>query len=190
MKEKSDDLISVISEQEAIVSHQEAFYLSAEFWVGVSFILVLWVIYKPVMKAVTALIKQRVLRIKNDFQEAENLKLDAQKLYAENERKLLNIEQEVENIIQEESLIIEENKNKKIKDLNAMLRQKQMEVDGKIEIALNNTKKEINSLIVIKTFDILSKILKSKLTKTNYNTFIDSSILNISNINIKNDKER
>ena len=36
--------------------------------------------------------------IKNEFQEAETLKLDAQKLYADNERKLLNIEQEIENI--------------------------------------------------------------------------------------------
>lgn len=186
MNEFTENTISAVSEKEAISLHEEAFYLSAEFWVGVSFILVMFAIYKPVIKTITGLINKRILRIKNEFQEAETLKLDAQKLYADNERKLLNIEQEIENILQEENILIEENKNQKIKELNSILKQKQMEVDGRIEVALNNTKNEINTLIVTKTFDILLKTFKSKLTKTNYNELIDKSILNVSKIVIDN----
>ena len=166
---------------ELVEIHEEAFYLSAEFWVGVSFILVMAVIYKPALKVIKTLIANRISRIKQEFQDAEELKLDAQKLYA----KLLNVEKEVDDIIKEESIIIEETKERKIKELNSILNQKQKEVDGKIELSLEKVKKEINTLIINKSISTLQSIFKSKLTKKEYSLLIDKSLSNLSKIDIK-----
>lgn len=170
---------------ELVEIHEEAFYLSAEFWVGVSFILVMAVIYKPALKAIKTLIANRISRIKQEFQDAEELKLDAQKLYAEYERKLLNVEKEIDDIIKEENIIIEETKERKIKELNSILNQKQKEVDGKIELSLEKVKKEINTLIINKSISTLQSIFKSKLTKKEYSLLIDKSLSNLSKIDIK-----
>ncbi len=185
MNSTSENIIATVSKEEAIELHEEAFYLTAEFWVGVSFILVMAVIYKPALKTIKTLITNRISRIKNEFQEAEDLKLDAQKIYAEYERKLSNVENEVNDIIKEESLIIEETKERKIKELNSLLNQKQKEVDGKIELSLEKVKREINSLIINKSILTLQNIFKSKLTKKDYSSLIDKSISSLSKIDIK-----
>ncbi len=184
MSNTTENIIASVS-NEVVEAHNEPFYLSAEFWVGVSFVLVMGVIYKPALKAIKTLITNRIARIKQEFQDAEELKLDAQKVYAEYERKLLNVEKEVDDIIKEESIIIEETKERKIKELNSLLNQKQKEVDGKIELSLEKVKKEINSLIINKSIYALQSIFKSKLTKKEYSSLIDKSLSNISKIDIK-----
>lgn len=188
MSSNLENTIEMLSNEESIeVSHSdEAFYLNAEFWVGVAFVLVVALIYKPAVRIINNLITKRIDRIKNEFQEAETLKLDAQKTYAEYERKLENVEKEVQDIVEGERLVIEELKEQKIKELNRKLNQKQKEFDGKVSISLENINKEINGLIINKSMDILKDAFKLKLTKANYNSLIDKSILNLSKINIKN----
>ena len=61
----------------------EAFYQNVEFWVGVSFILVVICLFPSAVKLIKQLINQRIERIKNDLQTAETLKLDAEKLQGE-----------------------------------------------------------------------------------------------------------
>jgi len=179
-----NQIVAVVSENIAHEVHEEAFYLSAEFWVGMAFVLVLIVIYKPLSKAINTLISNRINRIKKEFNEAENLKLDAQKIYADYERKILNVEKEVENIISEQQLFINETKEQKIKELNARLKQKEKEVEGKIELTYIQLKKQINMLVVKKSNQMIKETLKLKLTKADYNNLIDKSISNINNIKI------
>ena len=85
MSSNLENTIEMLSNEESIeVSHSdEAFYLNAEFWVGIAFVLVVALIFKPAVRIINNLITKRIDRIKNEFQEAETLKLDAQKTYAE-----------------------------------------------------------------------------------------------------------
>ena len=177
-----NQIAAVASENIAHEIHEEVFYLSAEFWVGFAFILVLIVIYKPLSKAINKLISNRINRIKQEFIDAENLKLDAQKNYANYERKILNIEKEVENIISEQQLFIKETTEQKIKELNTRLKQKEKEIEGKIELTYIQLKKQINILIAKKSSKMIKETLKSKLTKNDYNNLIDKSISNINNM--------
>ncbi len=187
MSNNIENTMEVLSNESIEAPHeQEAFYLSAEFWVGVSFILLMTLIYKPVVKTINNLIVKRISRIKKEFQEAEALKLDAQKTYAEYERKLLNVENEIKEIIESKKLIIEELKEQKIKELNQKLSQKQREFDGKMSLSIENVNKEVRGIIANKSIDILNKVFKTKLTKVDYNRFIDESIVNLSKINIDN----
>ena len=80
------------------IEHHEVFYKSAEFWVGASFVLVVALLYKPLISVIKSAIFSRIERIKNELQEAEELKLKAQELYAKYERNLLNIDDEIAHI--------------------------------------------------------------------------------------------
>lgn len=170
---------NIIEAVEHVTEHEEVFYLSAEFWVSVAFILTIIAIIKPALKVINNLINGRINRIKNELNKAEILKHDAQKLYSDYERKLFNLDNEINDIINEERLIISEDKEKKTRELDAILRKKQVEIDGKIELMYEQTKTEINKLIADKTFTIIEAIIKKKITKSIHNKLIDKTINNI-----------
>lgn len=170
--------------ENSVTGHSEIFYQSAEFWVGTAFVLVVALLFSPIAKAVNGLIKKRISRIKNELAEAENLKLDAQKLYADYERKFRNADNEVAEIIAREEQTIAENKERKTRELNAMLKQKQLEADAKIELAYEQANAEINTLVAANAIGMLKKAISSKLTKADYNKLIENSIANIKKLDI------
>lgn len=156
--------------------HEEIFYQSAEFWVGAAFVLVVYLLAKPVYKAVKAMIEQRIKRIKDELQYAENLKLDAQKLYAEYERKYLNTDKEVAEIIANEKAAMDENKERKMQAMAAWLKQKNTEADARIEMAFEQANTEINSLVSKRTTAILKNIFRTKITRAEHEKLINNSI--------------
>jgi len=169
---------------QAVEEHEELFYQSAEFWVGVSFVLVMGILLVPAVRLIKKLTKERINRIKQELTDAENLKIDAQKLYATYERKFINAENEAEEIIVNQQHFIEQTKEKKFNELNLFLNHKQSEVNARIELASEQLKSEINTKICENAFSVLHKVLKSKLTKSDYNKLIDDSIKNIKKIEI------
>lgn len=165
--------------------YDEVFYQSAEFWVGIAFILVVYLLAKPVYKVIKGMIEQRIKRIKDDFHYAENLKLDAQKLYAEYERKYLNTETEVAAIVAKEKAAMDENKEQKMQAMAAWLKQKNKEADARIEISFEQANAEINHLISQRTTDILKNIFRTKMSKAEHEKLINHSIKRLETINIK-----
>ena len=167
----------------------EAFYQNVEFWVGVSFILVVICLFPSAVKLIKQLINQRIERIKNDLQTAETLKLDAQKLYAKYERKFINTDNEVAEIIENQKEIIEQNKESKLKELNKMLKQKENDAIAKVNQAREDAKIEINKTICHKALNFVIKAAKLKLTKSDYEKLINASIANIEKLEFnKNSK--
>jgi len=167
-----------------IVVHEEPLLQSAEFWVGVIFVFVMSYLCKPLYTSIKRMIDDRIKHIRQELSDAENLKLDAQKLYAEYERKFINTENEVSELIANQQAIIEQTKEKKLQELELNLIKKQKEAESKIEQLLKSTEAEINAIICKKALDSISKVIRAKLTKTDYNKLIDSSINNIKNIEI------
>lgn len=165
---------------------EEVFYLSAEFWVAITFLIVVILLYSPVTKVVKDLIAKRINRIKQELNDAENIKLEAQKLYADTERKLINIDKETEDIILNKKYLIEQTKEKKIHELDYAMQRKKEDLEAKIEQSSLQMNKEINELICQKAVDILNKVISAKLTKKEYSTLIDNSIENIRHMKIGN----
>lgn len=166
------------------MEHEEMFYQGAEFWVGVVFVLVVGFLFPLAKKAISTAIRQRITRIQKQLQDAENLKLDAQKLYAEYERKFVNTDNEVAEIIANQKEIIEQTKQKKIQELNQLLRQKQNEAESKIEQEFSVAYAEVNTLIYRKTLNILHQVIQFRLTSEDYQKLIDNSIDNIEKMEI------
>lgn len=82
-----------------ISGHGEAFYLSPEFWVGVSFVVAVVGLAKPVSKALYGMLKKRGESIAERIKDAAALKEDAQKLLVEYEKKARQVGQEAQEII-------------------------------------------------------------------------------------------
>ena len=60
-----------------------------------------------------------------------------------------------------------------------MLQKKEMEINGKIELASEQVKKELNKLIADKTLSIINTLINQKITKSMHNELIDNTINNI-----------
>ena len=168
----------------ALAEHEEVFYQSAEFWVGAAFVLLVATLFSPILKVVKEMIRQRIERIKAELAEAENLKLDAQKLYADYERKFINTDSEVAEIVENQIKTINQTKERKIAELNSLLKHKQTLAEAKIEQSYKQEQAEINKLVGQKSLAILNNFLRYKLTKNDHDKMIDSSIDNIKNLKI------
>lgn len=162
----------------------EVFYQSAEFWVGVSFILVVYLLIRPACRAIKSMIDARIKRIKDELEDAENLKIKAQKLYADYERKYLNTDNEIAKILENENSIIAENKKRKLYALETWLKQKNIEADAKMEIAFERANQEINSLITKRAIEIIKDIFCTVITKKEHENLIDKSIEKLESIEI------
>ena len=167
-----------------LMGHEELFYQSAEFWVGAAFVLLIVALFSPMAKILKKMMQQRINRIKDELAEAENLKLDAQKLYADYERKFINTDNEVAQIIENQTNTINQTKEKKTAELNSLLKHKQMLAEAKVTQRYKQEQAEINKLIGQKSLVILDDFLKYKLTKNDYNQLIENSIDNVKNLKI------
>ena len=94
------DAVNVIEAKahELSLHHNEPFYLSAEFWVAMSFVLTVAVLFVPVGKIFVKGMKNRAKAISKRIADAVNLKEDAQKMLADYERKLRGAEKEAKDI--------------------------------------------------------------------------------------------
>lgn len=169
---------------QTVAEHKEAFYQSAEFWVGAVFVVVVGLLVPPAIKLIKKLTNDRISRIKEELHEAENLKLDAQKLYAEYEKKFINAEKEAEDIIDNQQRFIEQTKEKKISELNQFLNRKQTETTARIDLATEQLKKTINTKICYNAFEIVYQVMGEKLIRKDHDRLINESIDNIKNLKI------
>ena len=157
----------------------EIFYLSAEFWVGMAFVLVVVALIKPVSKALKALLIKRRDRIIAELDEAAALKSEAQMLLAKYERLFLNAKKEVDAIVSETSnnmiAFEKEQKQSLENELEQKKRQVQKQIDGEIE----KTRSALNAQITNKTIAIVTQKLNENLTQKKKSKLIDASIQNI-----------
>lgn len=167
-----------------VTAHEEAFYQSAEFWVGAAFVLVCVALFSPIVKVIGQMTAKRITRIKDELKKAEDLKLEAQKLYADYERKFAQTDDEVAQIVTEQENIISENKDLRTRELNQMLKQKQAEAEARMELAFNQINTEIKTKVSQKTMEILYTVIKENLTPKNHEKLIDASIDNLKKLNM------
>ena len=74
--------------------------LDATFWVTVSFFIFLGIlVYFKIPQKIKNLLDQNILTIKNQINEAEELKEDAKNILIEHEKKISNSKKEVQNMI-------------------------------------------------------------------------------------------
>lgn len=172
------DAVNVIEAKahELSLHHNEPFYLSAEFWVAMSFVLTVAVLFVPVGKIFVKGMKNRAKAISKRIADAVNLKEDAQKMLADYERKLRGAEKEAKDILQRSEREIEMIKKEALAKLDAELSAKEAEATMRLKTAEENASKEISSKTADVTMAVVKTILKDCLDNEALDQLIDRSI--------------
>ena len=156
--------------------HSEPFYLSAEFWVAMSFVLTVVVLFGPVGKMFVKGMKNRGKAISKRIADAVNLKEEAQRMLADYERKLRGAEKEAKEILVRSEREIEMVKKEALAKLDAELSAKEAEAEIRLKTAEEKASKEIASKTADVTLAVVRAILKDSLDDKALDQLIDRSI--------------
>lgn len=162
-----------------IGSHHEVFYQSAEFWVAMSFVLVVLLLSFPIARIAKAILYKRARKIGKRIEDASILKEDAQKLLAEYERKYRKAKQEAQEIITRAEKEINFLKRESLNKMEATMASKEKEVKERIKSSQANALKEISQITTEKTIKTVKQLLLQKINASTQDKLIDASIKNI-----------
>ena len=146
---------------EELHGNGEAFYLTAEFWVGMTFVLVVAVLFVPLKKALLAYLGKYAEKEAGRISEAENLKTEARKLLAAYEQKLENLEDEKAGILE------------KAKKEAGVLKKRGEQ---------SRAESELTSLVTERTIELLKDTLAAKFDDGARAKLIDESIKRIESL--------
>lgn len=162
--------------QELSSHHSEPFYLSAEFWVAMSFVLTVVLLFRPVGKMVIKAMRQRKKAISKRIADAVALKEEAQKMLAEYERKFRGANKEAKNILLRSEKEIEIMKKEALAKLDADMAIKEADVKMRLKTAEEEASKEIASKTTEITMAVVKTILDNSLDNKALDQLIDLSI--------------
>lgn len=169
--------IQTLDEAADFVSHpDEPFYLEAEFWVGMAFVLVVVFLARPVAKALKNLLAKHRDGVILQISQAEKLRDDAQVLLSQYERQFLNAKNEAQAILDKSNKEIELLKENTLTKLENDLNARRKEVENKITAETEKYRKEINELIGVKTVALVKEKLAAVLDNDTHTKLIDNSI--------------
>lgn len=168
------DIIENTAEQ--LHGHEEIFYQSAEFWVGVAFVLVVLLLAKPVSGLVRALLNKRIDGITKRIHDAAELRDEAQKLLADYEKKFLNADKEAQAILTKAKKEIEYFKSENLAKLEEEMKIKEKETQDRITASKEKAAKEISDLTSELTIKIVKTAIAKNLDAKTQDKLIDASI--------------
>ena len=148
------------------------------FWVLISFVIFTIVAYKYGRATVLAKLDGKIDSIRTELTEAERLRVDAQELLAEYQRKHKDAMSESAKIIAEAKKNAEEIKSKSENDLKALMERREAQLQDKLNRIEDNAMQEIQSY----TAQIAVSAARNIIEK-NMNTSADKAIIS----NIMND---
>lgn len=160
-------------------------YMDVEFWVGMSFVVVVIMIAKPIWRAIKDGLKNRINTIINQLDEAKNLRDDAQKLLAEYEKRCNDLNQRVAQISEQTEKNIALYRETEFKNLQRELNKKEKEVQARIERATETAKNEINASISSKAVNYAREAIEKHLSQADKLRLIDEAIAELDKLEIK-----
>lgn len=172
----ADSVSNVLENTAHGMEHGEVFYLSPEFWVALSFVLVVLGLARPVGKVVYKMLRKRSADIALRIDETTQLKEDAQKLLAEYEMKYRHAEQEAQEILARSEREINLLKKEKLSQLEQEMNNKEREALERIAASQDKAMQEIAHLAASKAVNSVKAVLVQKLTDKDKDRMIDESI--------------
>ena len=148
-------------------------------WVGVSFIIFIALIIKPVSEGLSELIEKRIKNVRKKIEDSEKLMIEASKLLEEYKTKQKNVKKDIEDMFkraERDSETIEKNFLEKIKNITI---KKNKLFDQRVKQLNDRFEKEISDEIVKNVIHVTEKRIKNNLDPKKNNSIIEASIENI-----------
>ena len=159
-----------------ISGHGEIFYQSAEFWVAVSFVLVVVALARPVGKALYSMLKKRGENIAERIHSAAELKEEAQKLLAQYEKQYRLAQQEAKEILAKSEREVNILKNDSLSKMEHDMAVKEADAKARIATAQQDAVKEISAAAAERAVAVVRAALLKGLDDKAQDKLIDQSI--------------
>lgn len=173
----ADDVSGIIENTaEQLHGHEEIFYQSAEFWVGVAFVLVVLLLAGPIGRLVRSMLNKRIDNITKRIHDAAELRDEAQKLLADYEKKFLNSDKEAQAILNKSQKEIEYFKKENLAKLEEEMKIKEKEAEDRITASKEKAAREISDLTSELTIKTVKAAIVKNLDAKTQNKLIDDSI--------------
>lgn len=173
----ADDVSGIIENTaEQLRGHEEIFYQSAEFWVGVAFVLVVLLLAGSIGRLVRSMLNKRIDNITKRIHDAAELRDEAQKLLADYEKKFLNADKEAQAILNKSQKEIEYFKKENLAKLEEEMKIKEKEAEDRITASKEKAAREISDLTSELTIKTVKAAIVKNLDAKTQNKLIDDSI--------------
>jgi len=159
-----------------IEAHIEPFYTEVEFWVGLTFIVSVIVLLKPLFFYIQAALQRRIQNVVQSIDDAAKLRDDAQILLADYERKYQNAEKEAQQIIENARTSLNRSKETELAHLQENMKIKEAETERRIKASTAKVHNEINSSAAVLSVQLAQKAIKQYLKEADQSQLIDAAI--------------
>lgn len=180
----ADNVEQILQETVAETEHHQEypFYQTGEFWVAMSFVLVVVALYLPIKKALVALLNKRINNVIKRIDDASELKTQARKLLAGYQKKFEGLEVETEEVWEKSKKEITFVKKQGLKTVEEQFVVQEKYIDDKINNAKNDASEKIIVDLCNKSIAMLHKTIEKKLSGAEKSRLIDQSIAKIANL--------
>jgi F-type H+-transporting ATPase subunit b len=146
------------------------------FWSLVSFGILLFLLYKYGLPAVVQTLEKRERTIREDLEEAERLRKEAQQLLAQYQNQLKAARQEADGIVEvarrESQRLLEENERRIRQETERMVAEARREIDRERLEASREIREETARLVILAT----ERVLEKSLTEADHRRLVDQAL--------------
>ena len=153
-----------------------------QFWVAVSFILFIAVIFNPVRKILTSSLDEQINEIKNKIEQTEKLKNEAQKTLSELKKREQEVEKEIKILsdnVASKIIELEEQSKQKLKD---QIEKRKILSANKIDQLVRDANLSIKNYISSTAINATIHILNNNLTDEKKSSLIIESIKEMNSV--------
>lgn len=184
-------VIGAVSDVESIIQtttaeiaggHHEIFYYSAEFWVGMAFVVVVVALFYPLKNVLRGMLQKRIEGVISMLDEAAALRDEARRLLADYEQRMEDIKSRSEDIIQKADRDATAFRGREIKKLEKELKAQEKYTDEIIQAYKDKMIAESAHLVAEKTVCILRRAVRENLSDDAKSVLVDASIETIAGL--------
>ena len=146
------------------------------FWSIISFLILMVILYKYALPAITGILDARQDKIKGDIDQAEKLREDAEKLKGEYQKKVIKAEEEAEGKIQAAVVKAKEISDGIVKEGNQAAADNRAKAQLGIDIERKKALAELRNQVVDLTILSSSKLIQQSMQRKTAESLVDDVI--------------
>ncbi len=153
----------------------------SNFWYVASFVIFAGIIFKFGIPALNKLLDGRIEEIKKDLKEAENLRVEAQEMLAQYQRKHRDAVQEAEKILANAKENAQQFKEQAEAELEDLMTRREQQLQERLQRMEQNAVNDIQAYAAELAINAAKQIVVEKLDKKVSGKLVDDSIASIEN---------
>ena len=151
--------------------------IDATFWVAISFFIFIGLlIYFKIPEKIQKILDENINNIKNQINDAENLKEEAKDILSDHEKKISNSKREIKILLDKANEKIEKNIIKVNKELHFTMENRKKNTEERIKQMKEQALKSIKNTSVKLAIQSVERLLKNALDKSKLDRLYKSSI--------------